>query len=225
MPSALCPQRQEGWRLDILGGRCCRRGCCGLHTPKLSPVGWTCPVAALPHSLDQTNIPPGLTGDAPTTGVGGFSLQPFCCLWSASLLPYQPNTGPSLALVSPAATTPLSLLTFLFPQNMSNLADTPPAALSSRQRLPTSLPGGLKCLFCVSHFLWQSRSPPHLQRAGGRSPLHRPTLWLWPFCSLPGLPLGALAQPWGWPFSSRIHSELPPGPPPRFIFLIALILI
>ena len=43
--------------------------------------------------------------------MGGFSLQPFCCLWSASLLPYQPNTGPSLALVSPAATTPLSLLT------------------------------------------------------------------------------------------------------------------
>ena len=98
MPSVLCPQRQAGWRLDILGGRCCRRGCCGPHTPKLSPIAWTCPAVALPHSLDQTNVPPGLTGDAP--GVGRFSLPPFCCLWSSSLLPYQPHTGPSLALVS-----------------------------------------------------------------------------------------------------------------------------
>lgn len=80
--SVLCPQRQAGWRLDILGGRCCRRGCCGLHTPKLSPIAWTCPAVALPHSLDQTNVPPGLTGDAP--GVGG--VLPATILLSLELL-------------------------------------------------------------------------------------------------------------------------------------------
>ena len=101
MPSALCPQRQEGWRLDILGGRCCRRGCCGLHTPKLSPIGWTCPAAALPHSLDQTNIPPGLTGCSQDRGGG---LLPATILLSlerlSPSLPAQHWAQPGLGLAS-----------------------------------------------------------------------------------------------------------------------------
>ena len=105
--SALCPQRQARRRLGILGRSCCRSSCGELHTSKLSPkqLDLSCSGSSprpLHRSADQTNVPPGLAGDARR---GSSPCDHSCCLTSSSLLPAPRDStlGPELASASPAA--------------------------------------------------------------------------------------------------------------------------